>query len=70
MYLINKTQIFNTENNVLLAPTRKIYKMINSDHYSFLVTDINGVDYTCVLLETAHKIQLRALLCVVILFTR
>lgn len=29
--------------------------MINSENYSFLVTDINGVDYTCVLLETAHK---------------
>ena len=55
MYLISKSQIFNSENNVLLAPAAKIFSFKNSDHYSFMIHNINEVDMICCLVEKTHK---------------
>jgi len=54
-FLISKTQIFNTQNSVLLAPASKVFSMINSDHHSFMIHTVNDIDMICVLVEKTHK---------------
>ena len=55
-FLVSKTQIFNSKNNVLLAPFSRIKNMKNAKKFSCLLCcQIAGIDYSCVLLEKAHK---------------